>query len=59
MLEVKLEAALQRIEGLEADKAFLQTELIKATTLLTDQRRPQAAMERRSFWARLLGGGRV
>jgi hypothetical protein len=59
VLEVKFEAALQRIEALEADKAFLQTELTKATTLLTDQRRPQAAVERRSWWSRLFGAGRA
>ena len=59
VLEVKLEAALQRIEALEADKAFLQTELIKATTLLTDQRQPQEAMGRRSWWSRLFGAGRA
>ena len=59
VLEVKLEAALQRIEALEADKAFLQTELTKATTLLTDQRPPQAAVEGPSWWSRLFRAGRA
>jgi hypothetical protein len=42
--------------GLEQDRDQWRQQ---ATALLTDQRRPQAAIERRSFWARLLGGGRA
>ena len=42
--------------GLEQDRDHWRQQ---ATALLTDQRRPQATMERRSFWARLLGGGRA
>jgi hypothetical protein len=36
----QLEAANRLIEELRADKAFLQAELAKTTTMLSDQRRP-------------------
>lgn len=42
VLKVKLEAMQQRADALEDDKQFLQGELKKATTLLTDQR-PRAS----------------
>jgi hypothetical protein len=50
VLEVRLEGALQRIEALEADKAFLQAELTKATALLTDQRQREEPVRRHSWW---------
>lgn len=42
LLEAKLEAALEQIDGLRADKTFLQTELSKVNTLLADQRQKEA-----------------
>ena len=58
-LSLKLQAALEKIGGLEGDKAFLQSELSKATALLTDQREkspPKASSEKPvSLWSRLLG----
>lgn len=51
VLLVRLDAAERQIEALEGDKAFLQSELSKATTLLTDQRQ----RVERGFWSRLFG----
>jgi hypothetical protein len=73
-LAAELAAVQARLKTIEAERERERSQLMgqiedirqdrdhwrqQATALLTDQRRPQAAMERRSFWARLLGGGRA
>jgi hypothetical protein len=46
-LEMQLEAAQREITGLKEDKAFLQAELSKTTTLISDMRdkSPQKPVE--------------
>ena len=74
ILAAELAAVQARLETIEAERQRERSQLMaqiedvrqdrdhwrqQATALLTDQRRPQAAMERRSLWSRLLGGGRA
>ena len=73
-LAAELAAVRARLETIEAERERERSQLLgqiedvrqdrdhwrqQATALLTDQRRPSAAMERRSLWSRLLGGGRA
>ena len=73
-LAAELAAVRARLETIEAERERERSQLLgqmedvrqdrdhwrqQATALLTDQRRPQATMERRSWWSRLLGGGRA
>jgi hypothetical protein len=73
-LAAELAAVRARLETIEAERERERSQLLgqiedvqqdrdhwrqQATGLLTDQRRQQAAMERRSWWSRLFGVGRA
>jgi hypothetical protein len=73
-LAAELAAVRARLETIEAERERERSQLLdqiedvrqdrdhwrqQATALLTDQRRPEAAVERRSWWSRLFGVARA
>ena len=73
-LAAELAAVRARLEMIEAERERERSQLLgqiedvrqdrdhwrqQATALLTDQRRPQEAVERRPWWSRLFGVGRA
>ena len=73
-LAAELAAVRARLEMIEAERERERSQLLgqiedvrqdrdhwrqQATALLTDQRRPQEAVERRAWWSRLFGVGRA